>query len=258
MGASLFVRSPQGTSLTAAGQYLRSQAKEMASKLYQVRQDVLEIAGKEASILSIAATHALSFVFFPTWIRGQAQFETLGPLNLISDSMEACEEIMLRGEADFLLCYYHRDALMRLQPNHYTSVVVAQDVLRPLCAPGAEGKPLWSLPGQPSAPTPLLAYGPRSGLGRILNATLAKEGHAPPLRKVFTAQVAAALLNMARQGQGVAWIPLTLAADDIKAGRLLDAGEGDFSLEVEIRLFRPLHRQSRSAESFWDMIVASK
>ena len=85
-----------------------------------------------------------------------------------------------------------------------------------------------------------------------------QEGHAPPLRKVFTAQVAAALLNMARQGQGVAWIPLTLAADDIKAGRLLDAGEGDFSLEVEIRLFRPLHRQSRSAESFWDMIVASK
>ena len=102
MGASLFVRSPQGTSLTAAGQYLRSQAKELTSKLYKVRQDVLEIAGKEASILSIAATHALSFVFFPTWIRGQAQFESLGPVNLISDSMEACEEIMLRGEADVL------------------------------------------------------------------------------------------------------------------------------------------------------------
>lgn len=58
----------------------------------------------------MAATHALSFAFFPYWIRSHPLFESLGPLNLISDTMEACEQVMLRGEANFLLCDHHPDA----------------------------------------------------------------------------------------------------------------------------------------------------
>src|SRR3954454_17183834 len=90
-----------------------------------------------------------------------------------------------------------------------------------------------------------------AGLGRILDAVWAKERAAFSLQKRFTAQLATALLSMARQGQGVTWIPQTLAAEDIEAGRLVDAGLGHFSVEVEIRLFRPVHGQTRAAEAFW-------
>src|ERR1700756_834085 len=88
VGTHLFVRSPQGTELTPAGKFLRIHAEELTRRLQQVRQETLEVASKEASVLSIAATHALSFVFFPGWLRSHPLFETLGPLNLISDSME--------------------------------------------------------------------------------------------------------------------------------------------------------------------------
>jgi DNA-binding transcriptional LysR family regulator len=56
---------------------------------------------------------------------------------------------------------------------------------------------------------------------------------------------------MARQGQGMAWLPQTMAAEDLAAGRLVDASDGHFSISVEIRLFRPLRRQSNTAEAFW-------
>jgi len=65
IGTHLFVRSPQGTALTPAGKFLRTHAEELTRNLHQVRQEALEVASKEASIISFAATHALSFVFFP-------------------------------------------------------------------------------------------------------------------------------------------------------------------------------------------------
>jgi DNA-binding transcriptional LysR family regulator len=174
-GTPLFVRSAQGAVLTPAGRFLRTPAQELTRNVYQLRQATLEIADREASTLSIAATHALSFVFFPSWIRSHALFETIGPLNLISDTMEGCEEIMRRGEADFLLCHYHRDAGTRLEPSQFTSVVVGEDILLPLCAPDSKGAPQWPLPGHAETPLPLLSYGPKSGLGRILDAVQAKE-----------------------------------------------------------------------------------
>ena len=68
-GTPLFVRSAQGAVLTPAGRFLRTPAQELTRNVYQLRQATLEIADREASTLSIAATHALSFVFFPSFSR---------------------------------------------------------------------------------------------------------------------------------------------------------------------------------------------
>ena len=59
-----------------------------------------------------ALVHLLS-----RWIRRHMRFEGLGTLNLISDSMEACEQIMLGGEVHFLLCHYHADARPASSPT---------------------------------------------------------------------------------------------------------------------------------------------
>jgi DNA-binding transcriptional LysR family regulator len=257
LGTRLFVRSPQGTTLTPAGAFLRAQAEDLTRNIYRLRQDALEIAGREASVISIAATHALSFVFFPDWIRSHPQFATLGPLNLISDTMDACEQIMSRGDADFMLCHSHRDAMPRLEASQFTSIVIGRDVLLPLCAPLEDGMPQWPLPGNPSSPSRVLSYRPQSGLGRIVTAVLEKNWPTLSLQKMLTAQLAATLLTMARQGDGVAWLPKTLAHDDVAAGRLVDPGHGNYSIEVEIRLFRPLRRQAPTAEAFWKSITDS-
>jgi LysR family transcriptional regulator, hypochlorite-specific transcription factor HypT len=257
MGTRLFVRSPQGTSLTSAGAFLRAHAEDLTRNIYRLRQETLDVAGREASGISIAATHALSFVFFPGWIRSHPQCGTLGPLNLISDTLEACEQIMARGDADFMLCHCHRDAMPRLEASQFTSVVIGRDVLLPLCAPLGDGTPQWPLPGNPSSPSRLLSYRPQSGLGRIVAAVLERNWPTLSLQKTLTAQLAATLLTMAREGDGIAWLPQTLAQDDIAAGRLVDPGHGSYSIEVEIRLFRASRRQAPTAEAFWESVAGS-
>jgi LysR family transcriptional regulator, hypochlorite-specific transcription factor HypT len=257
MGTRLFVRSPQGTSLTSAGAFLRAHAEDLTRNIYRLRQETLDVAGREASVITIAATHALSFVFFPGWIRSHPQFGTLGPLNLISDTLEACEQIMARGDADFMLCHCHRDAMPRLEASQFTSVVIGRDVLLPLSAPLGDGTPQWTLPGDSLSPSRLLSYRPQSGLGRIVAAVLERNWPTLSLQKTLTAQLAATLLTMARAGDGIAWLPQTLAHDDIAAGRLVDPGHGSYSIEVEIRLFRASRRQAPTAEAFWGSVAGS-
>ena len=56
---------------------------------------------------------------------------------------------------------------------------------------------------------PLLAYSQASGLGRILAAHQAGNDETLKLETVFTSHLAATLMTMAREGHGLAWLPLT-------------------------------------------------
>src|ERR1043166_3532383 len=170
MGTPLFERGAQGATLTAAGSHFRPIADDLMRNLDRARRDTKAAGERETATLSIAATHMLSFTFFPGWIRRNISLEAFGTLNLISDSMEACEEILLAGEVHFLLCHHHSRAQSRFDPARFPSVAVGDDTLVPRCAPDAQGHPVWPIPGTSERPTRRLAYSAASGLGRILAA----------------------------------------------------------------------------------------
>jgi DNA-binding transcriptional LysR family regulator len=223
--------------------------------LRRAQRETRAVGTRETASLSIAATHALSFTFFPGWVRKHIRLEALGTLNLISDSMEACEEIMLAGEVDFLLCHHHPDAPTRFDPDRFKSIAVGSDTLVPVSAPDAEGHPVWPLGADREKKTPLLAYSKASGLGRILAAH--QLGEAPGLEAVFTSHHAATLMSMAREGHGVAWLPQTLINDDLVSARLVRAGPEGAAIAVEIRLFRSNDAQSSAANELWTLLIGS-
>lgn len=254
IGTPLFVRSAQGATLTPAGAYLRPHLDEMLGSLQRVRRDTRAMGEREMATLSIAATHTLSFTFFPGWIRRHVRLERLGSLNLISDSMAACEQIMLSGEVHFLLCHYHADAPTRLQVDRFPSVPVGNDVLVPVCSSDTESRPVWPLPGTPARPLRLLGYSAASELGRILAAHPLGKGEIAGLETVFTSHLAATLLAMAREGHGIAWLPLTIAEEDLSCARLVRAGPEQFDIPVEIRLFRAPDCHNNAADELWKLL----
>src|SRR5258708_32960020 len=134
-GAALFTRTTHGVALTPAGEHFHNQAEVLTRALHQLRRDILEVSGRGDRLLSIAATHALSFTFFPKWVRGNEKVLALGNLNLISDSMQACEQMMLRGDAQFLLCHYHRTRSSRLESRKFKNIVVGANTLAALSQP---------------------------------------------------------------------------------------------------------------------------
>jgi DNA-binding transcriptional LysR family regulator len=246
VGITLVLRTPQGVQLNAAGAALLTGAAELVRDLHQLRRAALRAAGRESAALSIAATHALSFTFLPGWIRG---LELPGTLTLLSDTMAACEALLLAGDADLLLGHSHPDMPSRLPTEGFASLVVGRDVLVPVMAPGAGF-------GPPGTPTPLLAYSEASGLGRILRAAQAGWADAPRLEASVTAPLAATLQSLARQAQGVAWLPRSLAAEDLASGKLDEAGKAHHAIPLEITLIRPRRRLSATAEACWERASA--
>lgn len=249
LGVTLFDRAPQGVTLTTAGETFRGGAEEAIRRIQQLCSETREAGSKEARTLHFAATHSLSFTFFPDWIRKIDPDGSLGTVRLISDSMEACEEIMLEGQAQFLLCHHHQMARSRFDPAQFQSIDVGEDRLALLAAPGDNGRPQWT-PSEDGPAVPYLAYSDESGLGRIVAAKQAPFRH----ETVFTSRLAASLMSMALSRRGVAWLPLILAEDAIHGEKLMRVLPPETDITIAIRLFRPRTRLSANSEEFWSRL----
>lgn len=252
VGAPLFDRGTHRIELTPAGEEFRAVAEDLLRRLQQGRQQALDASRAAASALRFAVTYALSLTFFPGWMRTLEARLGQGPIELIADNMQACERIMLEGQAHFLMCHHHPAAWNRLDPRDFTSVHLGDDVLIPVAARDRRGKPRHVLPGRPDAPVPYLAFSETSGMGRILTATRALEQRPVWLKPVFTSHLAVMLKTLAADGRGIAFTSRSLVADDLApGGALARAGDESWDIGIEIRLYRPRARLNATAEKFW-------
>lgn len=254
LGAPLFTRNSHGVALTVAGDYFRQVADDTLRRLSHGREIARQAGDAADGILKFASTHALSLTFFPVWLRSLEAKARIGGVHLMSDTMLACERIMLQGRANFLLCHYHPAAPIHLDANDFSSLVLGHDVLLPVTAPDEYGLARHELPGSSEAPANYLAFSQQSGMGRIIAAVRAADGSRAHLLPVFTSDVATVLKAMAKDGRGLTWTPLSLLNEDLQSGELVRAGDESWDVPVELRLFRPRSLQPPHVEKFWALL----
>ena len=251
LGTDLFDRSTQPARLTAAGEWFRTVADELSLRVARVPGEARAVAEASSVTLRIASTHALSFTFLPRWLRGLEATTTLGPVELVSDVLQRCEALMLQSRVQFVLGHAHPQAAGALDDDRYQSVQVGQDKLVPVSSPKGKGEPLHRVGGKPAGEVPVLQYSDESGLGRIVRAVVGRRLESVPVRVAFTAHLASVLRTMALDGRGVAWLPESLVEDDLAAGRLVAAAGSDWSVPLEVRLYRDRSPAGNAAEAFW-------
>jgi len=255
LNVALFERTTHAVSLTSAGEAFRLAAEDVIRRLSSGRLEAQELARGSSDVLKFASTNALSLTFFPDWLRGiETALSFVPNVQLVANHMEACERMLLAGEVHFLLCHHHPEAPTRFEAGRFESLSIGADILIPVCAPDPDGRPRWSLLGEASSPMPLLAYSQASGLGRILAAHQAGSDETLKLETVFTSHLAATLMTMAREGHGLAWLPLGLAEEDLARGRLVRAAPESLDIPVEIRLFRSPDCRNHAADELWERI----
>lgn len=260
VGVELFDRSAHPAALTPAGQRFLPLLEAILANLEAARIKARAAHDVAAASLRFAATHVLSLTFFPRWLVGVETRLQMGPIQTMSDSSHACEDLMLQRRVQFVLCHGHPDVPGRLDEAQYPVLRLSGDVLLPVSAPApaSPGQPLHAIVQQDAVP--VLAYSEASGLGRIMRSRmrhLFSEGPDAAMPQgvsvVFTAHHAVLLKTMALEGRGVAWLPESLIADELKAGTLVAAGGSDWSLPVQIRLYRQRAEMSPMAEAVWEL-----
>lgn len=259
VGVDLVDRSAHPAELTAAGKRFHPLLKEVLSALEAARIKSRAAHDEAAASLRFAATHVLSLYFFPRWLAQIEEKLRLGPVQTMSDSSHGCEDLMLQRRVQFVLCYGDAASPGRLDEGQYPMALLGQDVLVPVCGATASGQPLHPLGG--GAMLPVLGYGEASGLGRILRNRLrplfepgAVDRPLAGMSVVFTAHNGILLKTMALEGRGVAWLPMTLVAEELRSGTLVDAGSGRYRVPIEIRLYRQRATLTQVAESVWRLV----
>jgi Transcriptional regulator len=254
LGASLVDRSTYPTVLTPAGRAFRDVAESMLRQIYQLRDELRQAEHQARSTIRFAALHTLSLTFFPAWLRRIS--EGVGRLNttMMADNMHDCMQALVTGTCDFLLTYAHPGVPLLLDPRRYPSVVLAEDKILPVCAPGPERKPLYSLPGTARAPLPYLAYSPDTFLGRIVEVAITGRQRGPHLSVIYENSMAEALKAMAVEGQGIAWLPASSIKRELKTGDLVPAGDESWNRSMEIRLYRTGDLGRPKMEEVWSLV----
>ncbi|MEQ1595140.1 MAG: LysR family transcriptional regulator [Casimicrobium sp.] len=255
VGVALFDRATHPVSLTAAGARIRPEIEATLQRLENARHAARAAHEQAAVSLQFAATHALSLTFFPAWLSGLEGRISVGPIQMVSDSFAACEDLMLQRRAQFLLCHGHPAVPGRLDDTQFTFANVGDDLLVPVSA-ARNGTALHSITAK-SAALPVLAYGEGSGIGQIMRSVMREKFASAGFATVFTSHHAVLLKTMAIEGRGVAWLPQSLVAQDVEAGRLLHAAGEAWQVPIDIRLVRPRVTLTDAAEALWRVVCGA-
>jgi len=256
-GTDLVDRSSYPTRLTPAGQTLYEQALEMLQTLNTTRATLRAHTAAAQDVIEFAVPHTLAFTFFPAWLSGLR--ETCGPIKsrLIALNVHDAVLRLVEGSCDLLIAYHHVDQPIQLDAARYEMLPLGSDVLAPFVKPDAQGRPLFTLPGQAGSPAPYLAYAPGAYLGRVVDSLTKRADRPIHLERSYETDMAEGLKAMAIEGHGIAFLPTSAVRAEVAAGRLVSAGEG-LQAALDIRLYRARPadstRAKRAVQVFWQRL----
>jgi len=72
---------------------------------------------------------------------------------------------------------------------------------------------------------------------------------------VYQTTIAASLSVMAREGYGVAWVPLSIAMNDLDKGLLVRAGDKRDDIKLDIKIYRNANIIAPQAEKIWQVLL---
>ncbi|WP_367066266.1 LysR substrate-binding domain-containing protein [Oryzisolibacter sp. LB2S] len=262
-GTDLVDRSSYPTRLTAAGTTLYDQALEVLQALQNTRAMLRGHSSSSSDMIEFAVPHTLAFTFFPAWLSAvRADF---GPLKTRLIALNVHDAVMrlVEGGCDLLISYHHPSQPLQLDAERYEMVTLGQESLAPYAKAGADGQPVFSLPGRAGEPLPYLGYAPGAYLGRITELILKQSGTAIHLERVYETDMAEGLKAMALEGHGVAFLPFSAVKKELRTGKLVSAapaGVTDLQMVMEVRAYRekPSRKESakRVAQALWAYLQA--
>ncbi|MBS3650593.1 LysR family transcriptional regulator [Pseudaminobacter sp. 19-2017] len=258
LGATLISRATVPAELTPAGNNFLPVAREAIRTFYTSREMLQPVA--EQGMIRLAALHTLTVTFFPNWLRC-LEVEISGlRTSLIPDrgGIEANLTALIDGEADFFLTYAHRDVAFHLDRERFDFLTIGSDKVIPVSAPelrirgqAVPGTGLLERAMAERLTVPYLSYGFSSFFGVALQRLFAAR---PSFlrRTVHENTISAGLKTLALTGSGLCWLPESLVENELRSGSLVQAARADdWTLDLQIRLYRALENSSSATDTFW-------
>jgi DNA-binding transcriptional LysR family regulator len=253
LGAQLIDRSCYPLALTPAGALFEQSAGEAIRLLHDTRA-MLEQRVACPGYVRIAAGHSLALHVMPAVLQHLRQHVPGLYAQIMARDVHDAVMALREGEADLLAGYHHPRLPFQLEPGQYDYLVLGHDVLTPVSIPARSGGAAFSLPGSAQAPLPLLAYSSGSYFAAVTQRILDEAPAPVRLQACHQSELAELLKRLALAGQGLAWLPLSSVASDLASGQLVRAGGEQWTLQLEVRLYRERQSKRSALDQAWQAL----
>ncbi|OPX54466.1 DNA-binding transcriptional regulator, LysR family [Oceanospirillum multiglobuliferum] len=259
MGTTLIDRNSLPLSLTPAGEVFLAGAEQMSRIARETKVRCNEIREQESNRLIFATSQTLYLTLYRALLLPFSERHNLPvDLNLKSTSWVGPDFVnaLAQGECDLVLCYWHpaMKVARDLDDERFENLVIAEELLVPVTALNSDGMPLFKLPGQKTKPLPYIGYYESSMLRAVLEHFLQQQPEPPQLVTMNENVHSVSVKAMIKEGFGFGWLPQRLVKDNLDYGNLQLAGDAQWHVPLQIRIYRNRQNIQPNLRQLWSLL----
>jgi LysR family transcriptional regulator, hypochlorite-specific transcription factor HypT len=219
LGVTLIDRARKPLQFTPVAAENQAAFRSLLARIYEFRA-TLKSESLDIADLTIAVQHSLAASYLPTFLKRLNQLESAPNFRIRSENRSDAVTMLMRGQAEILVAYETQQTPCDIPSPMAMRKVLGKDKLELVANPALRASLTGSRTKTPSVP--MLCYPPESFLGQAVRFEALPElmrGQQVVVRCV--SEFAMGLRELALVGQGAAWLPASLIADDLKRGKLV-------------------------------------
>lgn len=246
------IERKQPLSLTPAGLLFLEAASQSLGLLTAARAQFQSVGLNRDEPLRIATGRTLASNFFPDWYETLNQRFGSFPVSLVTSGSQEAISRVSAGDVDLLLIFSSPLTQILIDPERFDSLVLAREEMIPVSVPDANGQPRFQItPGVGASSVPWLAFAPTLALRGVLAQHLASLPQRLALRMTYQADSYESILQMAKRGNGLAWLPRMVVRTALQEGELVVAGGPELTIGFDISLHRRRSNQAEQVMRIW-------
>ena len=235
LGVTLIDRARKPLRLTPVATQNHAAFRSLVARIYEFRS-TLKSESLDIADLTIAAQHTLATSYVPTVLKRLRHLEPEQNFRIRSENRSDAVTMLMRGQAEILIAYETADTPCGIASPVAMRQVLGVDRLVLVACPALHAS-LTAPRGDPP-PVPMLCFPPESFFGQVVRLEVFPELMRRQQVVVrCVSEFAIGLRELTLVGQGAAWLPGSLIADDLKRGRLKSLETLGRSVDMEIVAF---------------------
>ncbi len=251
----LIDRSSRPSQLTAAGRLFLPVAQKIIDTVKAGKADVKTQFLQEKEKIRFSTLGTIAQIFMPVWLRSLQPFTDVDQFVVNTEYVGFASHFsaLEHSDVDFFIGYLDPRIKMRQDETLFPSLLLGKESLVPVCASHKNGEPRWWLQDKQTESISCLHTFPDNSPWPIKFHMETKYSDLD-FKSVYNSSTGTTLKAMAIEGFGMAWLPRTLVAKELKSGQLVRAAERADDILVEIRIFRCLNNNEHRVAHFWNAL----
>jgi LysR family transcriptional regulator, hypochlorite-specific transcription factor HypT len=219
LGVTLIDRARKPLQFTPVAAENQAAFRNLVARIYEFRA-TLKSESLDIADLTIAAQHTLATSYVPAFLKRLRHLEPEQNFRIRSENRSDAVTMLMRGKAEILIAYETAQTPCGIPSPIAVRQVLGVDKLVLVACPELHAS--LSVRRNDAPPVPMLCFPPESFFGQVVRVEALPELMRQQQVVVrCVSEFAMGLRELALVGQGAAWLPGSLIADDLKRGRLM-------------------------------------